>query len=195
MRGMRLDVPRSATVRPPLEMVRQAVFNILGQDMEGLRVADVFAGSGVVGIEALSRGASHAVFVERDRDAVACIRRNIEKTGLTDAAEVIVSDAFNTRRYLAEGASFDLVFLDPPFAIARGHERSRLTELLESLFASPALPATATVVLRVPVQGDSAPAPSNAVLDDDRTYGNSRVLFYRRPAGAAPQVPLASETS
>jgi len=181
VRGFKLDVPKVEAVRPPLEMARQAIFNILGQDLEGFRAADLFAGSGVMGIEALSRGASAVLFVELDRAAVACIRKNLEKTRMSDKATVVPADAFHAWRYIDEAAPLDLVFLDPPFELIRAAEsRERVTALVDGLFESPALAGDAVVILRVPKDASLEPLPARAVLADDRVYGQSRVLFFER---------------
>jgi 16S rRNA (guanine966-N2)-methyltransferase len=189
LRGFKVEVPEVETVRPPLEMLRQAVFNILGQDLEDWTVLDLFSGSGVMGIEGLSRGAKKAVFVERDREAVKVLKCNLEKTRTQDRADVVTADAFKSQRYLAGRSGIDAVFVDPPFAMIRSQgPRERISGLVDELFASPALSEGAVVVLRVPKGEDLKPAPGNADLDDDRTYGHSRVLFYvrkgyLRPAG------------
>jgi len=189
LRGFKLQVPKSKAVRPPLEMARQAVFNILGQDLEGFRVVDVFAGSGIMGIEALSRGADAVLFVEKDRAAAACIAGNLEKTRMTERAEIFTGDAFYPARYLAARNEpgrvgrppFDLVFLDPPFAfLTDPNDRARLKALIADLFASDGLAADATVILRVPKQIPFDETLESAVIDDDRTYGHSRVLFLGR---------------
>lgn len=119
-RGRGLVAPPGSTVRPTTDRVREAVFNALGSlgVLEGARVADIFAGSGAMGIEALSRGARHAVFVERDARARSAIRRNLEATNLDGAAEVVNADALAwLRRDVDE--SFDLVIADPPYRFDR----------------------------------------------------------------------------
>lgn len=118
-RGRRLRAPAGRGTRPTSDRVREAVFDMLQSqtDLEGARVADLFAGSGALGIEALSRGADRAVFVDADPGAVACIRANLATTGLAPSAEVVRSDVM---RWLSGAASagprFDLAFLDPPYA-------------------------------------------------------------------------------
>ncbi len=180
VRGFKLDVPDSEAVRPPLEILRQAVFNILGQDLSGWRVIDLFSGSGIMGIEALSRGAERAVFVERDRRAVAVIRKNLGKTRLEARASVIGADAFRTPAYLAGEKEVDAVFVDPPFEMIRSADpKGRIERLVETLFGSPALAAAAVVVVRVP-RDEALDAPANAETTDDRVYGHSRVLFFAR---------------
>jgi 16S rRNA (guanine966-N2)-methyltransferase len=184
LRGFKMEVPDVAEVRPPLEMARQAVFNILGQDLEGMRVLDLFAGSGIMGIEALSRGAERAVFVEKDRLAIGTIERNLQKAKMTDIAVVVRADAFRTERYLATERGMDIVFVDPPFEMIRmEEERRRIAELVDALYASPALAQDATVIVRVPKGEALEPGPVSAVVDDDRQYGHSRILFFARAAG------------
>ena len=111
--GRRLHAPRGTRTRPTADRVREALFSMLG-DVSGARVLDLYAGSGALGIEALSRGAASAVFVERDARAAATITRNLDALGAD--AEVRRQDAL---RFLASGAGpFDLVFCDPPYDLA-----------------------------------------------------------------------------
>lgn len=93
--------------------MKEALFSVIQFDIEGRRVLDLFAGTGQLGIEALSRGAECAVFVERRRDALQVIRENLEACGMTDKARVVNGDAMS---YLKSGEKFDLIFLDPPYA-------------------------------------------------------------------------------
>lgn len=114
-RGRRLTVPAGITTRPTADRVREATFNALGSlgVVEGATVLDLFAGSGAMGIEALSRGAAEATFVDRDPRAVAAVRANLDATGLADRATVVRADA---GRWLPGAGRFDLVVLDPPYA-------------------------------------------------------------------------------
>ena len=116
-KGRPLVAPRGDAVRPTTDRVREATFNALGSlgVVDGATVVDLFAGSGALGIEALSRGAAAATFVEPDRRARACIEQNLERTGLADRATVVPTTA---ERYLdGHGrASVDLALLDPPYA-------------------------------------------------------------------------------
>jgi len=110
-----LAVPDVPGLRPTPDRVRETLFNWLGQSLEGRACLDPFAGSGVLGLEAASRGARRVVMVERDRTAVAAIRAAIERLH-ADVVELVAGDAFETLRRLGRaGERFDLVFLDPPF--------------------------------------------------------------------------------
>lgn len=117
-RGRRLRAPRGLRTRPTADRVREALFDILGPAIRGMRVLDLFAGTGAVGIEALSRGAARAVFVERDREALRVLRANLAALGLDRArARVVAGDALASLPALGRSeAPFDLVFADPPYA-------------------------------------------------------------------------------
>ena len=109
-KGARIFAPKGRGTRPTSDRVREALFQIVGS-VEGMRVLDLFAGSGALGLEALSRGATTAVFVESDRDAVRTIERNVEKLGLAGAS-IVRSDALSF--LAADGGRYDVVFVDPP---------------------------------------------------------------------------------
>ena len=112
-RGRRLKELEGLETRPTTGKVKEALFSVSQCDIEGRGVLDLFAGTGQLGIEALSRGAECAVFVERRRDALQVIRENLEACGMTDKARVVNGDAMS---YLKSGEKFDLIFLDPPYA-------------------------------------------------------------------------------
>lgn len=112
-RGRRLRELEGMETRPTTDRVKEGLFNILQCDIEGRRVLDLFAGTGQLGIECLSRGADFAVFVDRRADAVQLVRENLTVTGLRDRARVVQGDSLAYLRTLQE--KFDLVFLDPPY--------------------------------------------------------------------------------
>jgi 16S rRNA (guanine966-N2)-methyltransferase len=118
-KGRRLVAPPGPATRPTSDRVREAVFNVLGSlgVVEGATVVDLFAGSGALGIEALSRGATHATFVEQERQALATIRDNLAATGMADRATVVHDDA--VRWVAGPRSSVDLVLCDPPYAFDR----------------------------------------------------------------------------
>ena len=112
-RGRRLKALQGMETRPTTDKVKESLFSIIQFDIEGRRVLDLFAGTGQLGIEALSRGAAEAVFVDRRPDAVRLVQENLALCGFTDRARVKSGDAL---AYLKSGEKFDLIFLDPPYA-------------------------------------------------------------------------------
>ena len=168
--GIRLKVPKRVT-RPSTDRLREALFSILGGRMEGARVLDLFAGSGALGIEALSRGASGAVFVDEHGGACGVIRDNLATARLT--GRVVKADVFAALR--REAVVFDVVFADPPYATA-GRE-----DLAAKLLGRPELPdriaAGGLLVLEVEAERE-APEDARFVLRDRRVYGSSAILFY-----------------
>ena len=178
LRGRRLRVPPGGSVRPTSERVREAVFSTLG-DLRGCSVLDLFAGSGSLGIEALSRGASTAVFVERDERTAGILRRNLRDLGLEGRARVLRCPVGSALAALArEGRRFERVFVDPPY----GRPVSELEALLAAIGRD--LLAEAGVVV---VEGDRRdPVASPAGLEPvrERTYGDTRIVWLS-PVGAA----------
>jgi 16S rRNA (guanine966-N2)-methyltransferase len=165
-RGRRLATPRGARTRPTADRVREALFSMLG-DVAGARVLDLYAGSGALGIEALSRGAASAVFVERDPRAVAVIERNLTSLGLEEV--VRRQDAV---RFLARGSgTYDLVFCDPPYDSA-----SRLAGPLADH-----LPPVISEDARIVTESDKRnPLELPFPLITERTYGNTRIAIHGR---------------
>jgi 16S rRNA (guanine966-N2)-methyltransferase len=163
-KGRRLQAPRGARTRPTADKVREALFSMLG-DVSGARVLDLYAGSGALGIEALSRGAESAVFVERDQRALAALRRNLEAIGAD--AGVRRQDVL---RFLArpEG-TFDLVFCDPPY-----DDAPRVAAPL-----SEALPAMLGENARIVTESDKRnPLLLSLPLLVERAYGDTRIAIH-----------------
>jgi 16S rRNA (guanine966-N2)-methyltransferase len=165
-RGRRLAAPRGARTRPTADRVREALFSMLG-DVSGARVLDLYAGSGALGIEALSRGADSAVFVERDPRAVAAIERNLASLGLEQ--QVVRQDAV---RFLARAEGmFDLVFCDPPYDAA-----ARLAGPLAEH-----LPTRAAEGARIVTESDKRmPLDLPLPLLTERSYGDTRIAIHGR---------------
>lgn len=185
-RGRRLEVPPGAGTRPTSDRAREALFSVLGPRVPGAAVADLFAGSGGLGIEALSRGAARAVFVERDPRAAAVVRANLERTGLAGAAIVVRGDAgaFCAR---PRGRPFDLVLVDPPYARPLAGVWSLLTVLRDAGGLTP----DATVVVerdRRDVPLTRGP-PAWLALDHPRSYGDTVLLVMRRPTDGTEPAP------
>jgi 16S rRNA (guanine966-N2)-methyltransferase len=182
-RGRRLLAPPGETVRPTSDRAREALFNILshgrlaaeGIPFAGAAVLDAFAGTGAVGLEALSRGAAEAAFIEQDREALATLRRNIAMLGEGDRARIVPGDA--TRPPRAPSA-YALAFLDPPY-------RSVLAAAaLTALDAAGWFTPEALVVVELAAREHLAP-PAGFNLVDERVYGAARLLFLRRDAESA----------
>jgi 16S rRNA (guanine966-N2)-methyltransferase len=168
--GRRLNAPRSG-VRPSADRVRESLFAILG-DLAGAAVLDVFAGSGALGIEALSRGAASLVCVERSRPALEALRENLGSLGLDSVARVVAGDALAVIARLGRaGDSFDLVLMDPPYAPDAGHAA------LAALGRAGLLAPEAMVVLE---RSKSHPVGVVAGLRhlEDRTYGDTVISLF-----------------
>lgn len=167
--GIRLArVP--AGTRPVSDRAREGLFSSLGA-VDGARCLDLFAGTGAVGIEALSRGAESCTFVDSGAAAIRTIRENLSRAGLADRATVTRGDAL---RFLGRaGDRFDLIFLDPPYSMARG----RLRTLLEAL--SPRLAPGGGFVLTRPKQSDTDVIPVNYRAERRLAYGDTLVLVCR----------------
>ena len=114
-KGRRLDAPTWDGLRPTSDKLRETLFNIIAPRVEGARVLDVFAGTGALGLESLSRRAAHAVFIERDRRAAALIAANAERCGVSDRCVIIRDTAERVLQNQIAGGPFDLVMLDPPY--------------------------------------------------------------------------------
>jgi 16S rRNA (guanine966-N2)-methyltransferase len=166
--GRRLKVPPGVRTRPTADRVREALFSILG-DVEDMRVADLFAGSGALGIESLSRGARNATFVEHDHGAVGILNFNLAALGIVEGVEVFEWDVLSWLDAVAGSFEFDLLFLDPPYSSAP-RLGGPLNELLPGV-----LSPTATIV----TESDKRdPLVLDLPLDDERVYGDTRIAFH-----------------
>jgi 16S rRNA (guanine966-N2)-methyltransferase len=166
-RGRELVAPKGRATRPTSDRVREALFSILG-DVTGLKVLDLFAGSGALAIEALSRGAAKVTLVDSARPAVAAIRRNLEVLGME--AEVVPQPAARfLQAALRDGREYDLVFLDPPYR----HASTLGRELTSAL--TPILAADARVVAE---SDRRSPLGLELVLLDERRYGDTLIQIY-----------------
>lgn len=165
--GRRLVAPDGTSTRPTTDRVREAVFNSLGSAglVDGALVADLFAGSGAIGIEALSRGAARCVFVERDRHALRALDENLDALGLRDRATVLSADAVTA----AAGIDADIVFADPPY------DFDQWDELL----------ARVTADLVVAESGAAVAPPDGWTATRVRTYGRTRVTYLERDTAVA----------
>ncbi len=172
-RGRAIIAPKGTDTRPTLDRVRESLFSILSPRLMDARVLDLFAGSGALGLESLSRGAAGAVFVDHARAAQAAIRQNIETLGYGERARLLPCDWRAALRALAaEGARFDLVFLDPPYRLEAAEAA------LVALWDGDLLADGGRIVfehdLKLP------PAPGSWAALDTRRYGDTAITFYTR---------------
>ena len=173
LKGQRLTTPRGRTTRPTADQVRIACLDTLMPYLEAGPFLDLFAGAGGVGIEALSRGAPAAVFVERDRQAVAALEDNIARLALAERARLLRQDVSKALAVLArEHARFAVVFLDPPYA------SPETPAALEVLVAGGCLLPGAVVVAQHPTKAPLAP-PAALTLWKDRRFGETTLTFFR----------------
>ncbi|GAC1458422.1 MAG: 16S rRNA (guanine(966)-N(2))-methyltransferase RsmD [Candidatus Limnocylindrales bacterium] len=170
-KGRTLLVPRGGGTRCATDRLRETLFGILTPELPGAVVLDLFAGAGTLGIEALSRGAARATFVERAPAAVSVLRRNIEHAGLSAQATVIRSDVLS---FLDAPSDADLAFCDPPYAEV---------ELLGAILAKVAAPGR-LVVARV-LRKQLPAIPATLTVARVRELGEETLLFLRYDAGAA----------
>jgi 16S rRNA (guanine(966)-N(2))-methyltransferase RsmD len=174
-KGRKLKLVPGDTTRPIMDRVKENLFNILGDFVPGSRWLDLFAGTGQVGIEALSRGARHVVFVDKVPAAVRTTKSNLRHTRLEDDATVLQRDAF---RYLEDPpeAPFDLIYVAPP------QYQGMWLEVLQAIDRLPALlEPEGLVVVQIDPKEDQPVALANLVELDRRRYGTTLLLFYELP--------------
>lgn len=174
LKGRRIDAPKWDGLRPTSDKLRETLFNVLASRIEGARVLDGFAGTGAVGIEALSRGAADVTFVECDARAIALIKSNLDRCGITDRYAIIRARFAGTARP-RNGGSFDIIFLDPPYG---AHE------LIQAIEAAAPLVEPQTLLVVEHARRDPAP-DSMGILVRTRvlTSGDSALAFYSRRSG------------
>jgi 16S rRNA (guanine966-N2)-methyltransferase len=171
LKGRRLSAPTWEGLRPTSDRLRETLFNVLAPRVDGARVLDAYAGTGAVGIEALSRGASHVTFVDDDPRAVRLVTSNLERCGVKDRHAIIRARLADAVRRL-QGTHFDVIFLDPPYGP---------DGLSEALDAAARLADEETVTIAEHARRDAAPASAGSlVLVRELTSGDSALAFYRR---------------
>jgi 16S rRNA (guanine966-N2)-methyltransferase len=173
--GRTLHAPEDARVRPTSDKVRQAIFNILAHggfapDIDGAAVIDLFAGTGALGLEAISRGAKFCLFVDDSAESRALIRRNVEAFGLTGTSKIWRRDATDLGPLGAgAGGPFALAFLDPPY------RKGLIAPALAALHSGWLSPGAALVVETA--ADEDVPSTDGFTVQDSRTYGENKVTF------------------
>jgi 16S rRNA (guanine966-N2)-methyltransferase len=167
-KGARIFAPKGVDTRPTADRVREAAFNLIGP-VDDMTILDLFAGSGAMGIEALSRGAARAVFVESDRNATRAIERNLEKLGLTGAAIVRMDAITALAQEAAAGRRYDLVLVDPPYEMFSSVQTG-LARYLPAVLEADALVVVETGAAEEP----ELPLPKRT----SRRYGSARLTVF-----------------
>jgi len=175
VKGYKLKVPPGGKVKPAQSIVRQAIFNMIGEFIEGATVLDLFAGSGSLGIEALSRGAAWCDFVDKDKKCTEIIKENLLHTHFEDRAKVYTMSA---KRFLDElitnltRAKIDFIFLSPPYA--QGIDLDLLKKL------GKVLKSRGLVIFEHSKDTKAPPKINSLKLIDERTYGAAKISFYQK---------------
>lgn len=165
----KIDTPDSERTHPMGDRIRSALFNKIAEELPGATVLDAFAGSGSLGIEAISRGAAHATFIERDRMAQKVIIKNIALLGIEDQTKLVRTSVASWIE-AAGDQQFDIIFVDPPYDDTQFSTVVKLMDLLKP---------GALMVLSQPGRSESLTRPGVVVVDN-RSYGNATLTYYRR---------------
>jgi len=170
-RGRRLKEPVGNKIRPTSDRVKESVFTIVQFDIEGRRVLDLFAGTGQYGIEALSRGAKKAVFVDSSKDSVKLIVENLNICGFSDSATVIGRDVI---RFLENSEKFDLVFIDPPY------DTRLASEAIEKIAEFDKLNINGIIICELSADTASPSVASPYFMQKEYKYGGVKIVKYLR---------------
>lgn len=170
-----IRVPKA--IRPTLDNVRKAIFDILGEGIAGTNILDLFAGSGALGLEALSRGASSCIFVDNNRSCIKAIKNNLEALGLSSNKDIVIitSDAIRAISKLAKsGDKFDLIFLDPPYY------KSLAKKSLFSLGSCDILTKSGVAIAEHSKHDEVPSSVGELKLYRSARYGDTQISFYRK---------------
>jgi 16S rRNA (guanine(966)-N(2))-methyltransferase RsmD len=175
VKGRRLKTPRGRALRPTAARVKEAVFDILPRDLSGCRVLDLFAGTGNLSMEALSRGAAEALLIDASRSAAKAIRDNLRSLGLASQATVWTVPVLRSLRILGRrGRRFELVFVDPPY------EKNLLPGVLRTLAQTELLEESGVIVVEHSTRESVDQSYGRLILQDQRRYGTTLVSFFAR---------------
>ncbi|MHC1727185.1 MAG: 16S rRNA (guanine(966)-N(2))-methyltransferase RsmD [Syntrophobacteraceae bacterium] len=179
-RGRRLIAPKDQKIRPTIDRVREAIFSMIAADVPDARVLDLFAGTGAMGLEALSRGAAFSVFVDQNAVAVRIIRSNIELCGARDRSRVVHEPAASAiQRLASKGELFDLIFMDPPYG------KGYIGQALEALDV---VAEKGALLIAERHKRDEAPQSLGPwIKDRERRYGDTLIALYSLEHSTMPQ--------
>ncbi|SRR6266436_3532694 len=189
-KGRRLKTPKTAGTRPIIDRVKTALFDILSVRVEDAHFLDLFAGTGSVGIEALSRGAARATFIEMNAAVLTVVRENLHITGLADRAETLHADAF---KFLLARATtpYDIIYVAPP------QYKGMAARALALLDGSPLVPDTGLVIVQIhpKERAEIAAVPlTRLVLTGERRYGSTLLMFYEVSKEQSTNVDTSTAT-
>ncbi len=172
-RGKKLRSPKDESVRPTLDRIKENIFNIIGFDIKESVVLDLFAGSGGLGIEALSRGASHCTFVDKDKNSIALVQANLKDTRLEKNAEIFQSDAESAiEKLYAKGKKFDYIFLDPPY------QQGIIQKILKQLQKCNIMQEEGVVIIETDRLEKLPDEIYRFIKIKEREYSNTRISIY-----------------
>lgn len=179
-RRLKLETPAGRHTRPTSDKIKETLFNMIQQDLYEARFLDLFSGSGGIAIEALSRGATEAVLVDNDREALRCIRSNLAHTHFEQQARVMAMDVLQALRRLdQQGKAFDIIFMDPPYSM--GLERRILPYLVESSLVGD----DTSIIVEASLEDDPIVMPSGSGWQVERVKeykNNCHIFIGREPA-------------
>ncbi len=171
-RGTHLEAPEGQNTRPTTDRIKETLFNMIAFDMPECEFLDLFSGSGAMAIECLSRGGNRAVLVEKDPIALACIERNLEKTRLKSGASVLGEDVIKALEKI-EGQSFDVIFMDPPYAL------ENIEQILNILAEKAFLKEDGYIILERSTKS-IVKLPQNLVLWKEKQYKTTTLSFIKK---------------
>ncbi len=171
-RGRKLVAPEGLETRPTADKVKEGIFSAVQFELSGARVLDLFAGSGQMGIEALSRGAAHAVFIDSSLRSIRCVNENLRNTGFERVSEVINRDSYDYIKLTAQ--KFDIIILDPPY------HHSHISNILP--FAAKKLREGGLIICEYEKEADEPAAPDGMILRKTYRYGKINVSIFYMPA-------------
>ncbi|NPV59289.1 MAG: 16S rRNA (guanine(966)-N(2))-methyltransferase RsmD [Actinobacteria bacterium] len=180
-KGRRIKAPRGDRTRPMRDFVREAVFSMLGEKVEGATVLDLFAGSGSLGLEALSRGAWEAVFVDRGSEPCRIIQENLDMLGMSGRGRVVRAEILDyLRKTAGKRPPFNLIFIDPPYRIDLRYRQEMLKRLAVGGFLAP----SSVVIIEAPLRSEPPEPPAGVRHLERRKYGETAVDVYVKEENA-----------
>lgn len=181
LKGRRLECPKGLDVRPTSSMLRETLFNIIQMQIPSAKFLDLYAGTGAVGIEAISRGASEVVFIDHSAQAIQYIKKNLERLGVTEEAKVIVGDApLIIKKILREQEPFDMIYIDPPYKLFE--DEGYISSLMADIVHYHILKKGGLVFVESRMEKKGHPQEKNFegfVLEKIKKAGSSQLAIYR----------------